>query len=357
MADDFMQSSAPHFRQTDTQLWTEAHRISALCMLLILPLIHYGGRVILMVLFGVLSAVGAEALWNYIAKRPQTVSDLTSVEIGLTCALLMPACAHYQLAIFTAAVAVTVGKMPFGGTYRTPFVPAAVGYCMAAVCFPDETFTYSRLNENVTDKLAAFASNESLSAAYSQLALLRQGRDPFTHINEYLLGEVAGPLGTTSIVLLAIAAVWLLVGGGLAWQCLVSFSLAGAVVSFGLPYQTAGSLVYIFYDLLGGSTFFCCVFMACCPYYCPKLATARYLWGTACGTLAVLIQHFGSVEAGGAFAVLLLCPLSGAFDRMVWYFRSRNISYRTVKAALGKRLQYRMKTQQERELDEFKEKQ
>ena len=251
MADEFRQSSAPFFRQTDTQQWAVAHRISALCMLLIFPLIHYGGRVILMVLFGVLSAVGAEALWHYASGRPQQTADLTAVETGLTCALLMPACAHYQLVIFTSAAAVLIGSKPFGGTYRTPFVPAAVGYCLAAVCFPDETFTYSRLNENVTDPLAAFGSNDTLSAAYSQLALLRQGRDPFTHLNEYLLAEVAGPIGTTSVVLLVIAAVWLLVGGGLAWQCLVSFSLAGAVVSFGLPYQTAGSLIYVFYDLLG----------------------------------------------------------------------------------------------------------
>ena len=355
MADDFMQSSAPHFRQSDTVFSATVQRISALCILLLLPLIHYGGRVILMVLFGVLTAVGAEAAWNYVSKRPQTLGDLTAVEIGLTCALLMPACAHYQLVIFTAAIAILVGKMPFGGAFRTPFVPAAVGYCAAAVCFPDETFTYSRLSDEVIDKLAAFRSNEALSAAYSQLALLRQGKDPFTHLDEYLLGEVVGPLGTVSVVLLAIAAIWLFVGGNLAWQTLTAYSVVIAALSFGLPYHTAGSLVYIFYDLLGGSTFFCGVFMAACPHYCPKLATARFLWGGVCGALAVLIQHFGSVEAGGAFAVLLMSPFSSAFDRMVWYFRSRGISYRSVKKSLKKRLQYRMKTQQERELDEFKE--
>lgn len=355
MADDFGQSSAPHFRQSDTLFSATLHRISALGLLLIFPLIHYGPRVIVMLLFGVLSAVGAEALWNVIAKRPQQLDDLTAVEIGMTCALLMPARAHYQLAIFTAAAAVIVGKMPFGGTFRTPFVPSAVGYCMAAVCFPEETFTYSRLNENVADRLYVFSSNDSLRAAYSQLALLREGQDPFTHINEYLLGEVAGPLGTTSIVLLLIAGLWLYMGGNLAWQCVASFSLAAVIVSFGVPYHTAGSLTYIFYDLLGGSTFFCCVFMAGCPNYCPKLATARYIWGGVCGALAVLIQHFGSTEAGGAFAVLLMCPFAGAFDRMVWYCRSRDISYSSVRKALEERLRYRMKTEQERELDEFDE--
>ena len=68
-----------------------------------------------------------------------------------------------------------------------------------------------------------------------------------------------------------------------------------------------------------------------------------------------MIQHFGSVEAGGVFAVLLMTPFSDAFDRMVWHFRSRGISYRSVKKKMGERIRYRMKTQQERELDEFKE--
>lgn len=353
MTDDFRQSSAPHFRQSDTLFSSTLHRISALVILLIFPLIHYGGRVIVMLLFGVLSAVGAEALWNVIAKRPQQLDDLTAVEIGITCAMLMPARAHYQLVIFAAATAVIVGKMPFGGTFRTPFVPSAVGYCMAAICFPDETFTYSRLNENVADKLFAFSSNDLLKGAYSQIALLRQGEDPYTHINEYFLGEVAGPLGTSSIILLIVAGLWLYMSGNLAWQCVASFSLATVVFSFGMPYNTAGSLIYVLYDLFGGSTFFCCVFMAGCPNYCPKLATARYIWGGTCGALAVLIQHFGSTEAGGAFAVLIMCPFAEAFDRMVWYFRSRGISYRSVIERIKNRLAYRMKTQQERELDEF----
>ena len=355
MADDFRQSSAPHFRQSDTLFSSTLHRICALGILLIFPLIHYGGRVVVMLLFGVLSAAGAESLWNVIARHPQRLDDLTAVEIGITCSLLMPARAHYQLVIFTAAAAVIVGKMPFGGTFRTPFVPSAVGYCMAAVCFPYETFTYSRLNENVTDKLFAFSSNDSLKEAYSQIALLRQGEDPYTHIGEYLLGQVAGPLGTSSIILLIIAGVWLYMSGNLAWQCVASFSLAAVIFSFGIPYNTAGSLTYIFYDLFGGSTFFCCVFMAGCPNYCPKLATARYIWGGACGALAVLIQHFGSTEAGGAFAVLLMCSFAGAFDRMVWYFRSKGISYSSVKKRLAARLKYRLKTEQERELDEFDE--
>lgn len=353
-----MQSAAPYFRQSDTQVYSTVQRISALCILLPLPLVHYGGRVIFMVIFGILTAVGSEALWNAVAKRKQTLYDMTAVETGLACALLMPACAHYQLVIFAAAAAMLIGKMPFGGRFRTPFVPAAVGYGLAAVCFPHETFTYSQLNENVTAKLFAFNYNDSLQPAYSQLALLRKGIDPFTHINEYLLGEVAGPLGTTSVVLLAIAAVWLLAGGNLAWQCVISFSAAVAVVSFAVPYHTASTFMYIVYDLLGGSTFFSCIFLAAYPNYCPKLATARYMWGAVCGGLAVLIQHFAASpggEAGGLFAVLIMTPFSDAFDRMVWHFGSRGISYRTVKKSLGKKLSDRMKTQQERELDEFKE--
>ena len=354
MADDFMNSAAPYFRQSDTQLSSTVQRICALCILLPLPLLHYGGRALLMVVFGILTAVGAEALWNFAAEQKQTLADMTAFETGLACALLMPACAHYQLVIFTAAAAIVIGKMPFGGRFRTPFVPTAVGYCLAAVCFPSETFTYSQLNENVAAKLFAFGSNSSLTPALSQLALLRAGRDPFTHINEYLLGEVAGPLGTASVFLLAIAALWLFVTGNLAWQCVFSFMAATALISFAVPYHTVSTFMYVVYDLLGGSTFFSCIFMAAYPNYCPKLPTARCFWGALCGVFAVLIQHFGSVEAGGVFAVLIMTPFSDAFDRMVWHCRSNGITYRQMKKRLDERLRYRMKTQQERDLDEFK---
>lgn len=355
MADDFAQSAAPHFRQSDTPLTITLHRLIALALLMIFPLFNYGARVLVLALFGVLSAVGAQALWNALARQPQRLDDLTAVEIGLTCTVLMPARAPYPLLIFTAATAILVGKMPFGGTRRTPFVPAAVGYALAAICFPAATFTYSHISENGIDRIYAFRANGWQEAAYSQIAQLRQGIDPYTHMGEYLLGEIVGPLGTTAVVLLVMAGLWLYMSGNLAWQSVAGFCLAAAAVSFAIPYHTPGTAVYIRYDLLGGSTFFCCLFMAGNPHDCPKLSTARCLWGGICGGVAVLIQHFGHTEAGGAFAVLLLTPFASACDRMVWCCRSRGISYRTVTQAIGRRLAYRMKTQQERELDESDE--
>ena len=84
-----MDSAAPFFRQTDTQVSSTVMRIAALCILLPMPVIHYGGRAVLMVLFGILAAVGCEALWNFVSKRAQTLGDMTAVETGLACALLM----------------------------------------------------------------------------------------------------------------------------------------------------------------------------------------------------------------------------------------------------------------------------
>ncbi len=350
MAGEFLESAAPYFRQSDTQLSSTVQRICALCILLPLPLLHYGWRTVLMVLFGILSAAAAEGLWNLAAKRRQTLSDMTAVETGFTCALLMPACAHYQLVIFAAASAMLIGKLPFGGRFRTPFIPAAVGYSLSAVCFPSETFTYSRISE----KISAFGANTLLHPVFSQAELLRSGKNPSLHIGEYLLGEVTGPLGTTSVVLLFTAAVWLLFTGNLAWQSMTSSLAAITVISFFVPYPNVSSYMYVVCDLLGGSTLFCCLFFAAYANYCPKLSTARVFWGGLCGALTVLIQHFGSVEAGCVFAVLIMTPFADAFDRMVWHCRSKGITYRQIKRRIEQRITYRLKTQQERELDEFK---
>lgn len=352
MADDFRRSHAPHFRQSTTPFESTLYRLPALLLMLSLPLVHYGARVLIMVLFGLLGAAAAEVIWQLFARHEQTINDLNAVEIGLTCSLLMPACANYLLAAFTAAAAVILGKMPFGGAYRTPFVPSAVGYCLSAVCFPNEVFSYSQISERGTAPLAAL-TYQSYTPLDSPLAMLRSGRDPFLHINEYILGDIAGPLGTTSVLLIAIAAVWLWFGGGLAWQCIITFSISAAAVSFGLPYHTTSSVIYVLYDILGGSTLFCAVFMICCPNYAPKLPTARYLFGAAAGILAVLIQHFGANEAGGAFAALMLCPFAGAFDNTVWFCRTHDITYSKIKLRISGSIRESMKTKQERELDEI----
>ena len=190
MADDFMESAAPYFRQSDTQLSSTIQRICALLILLPLPVVHYGWRALLTVIFGILAAVAAEALWNLAAKHKQTLSDMTAVETGLACALLMPARAHYQLAIFAAASAMVIGKLPFGGRFRTPFIPAAVGCCLSAVCFPAEMFTYSQISSRVTAELSVFGSNSALTPAFSQIALLREGKLPAFHVGEFLLVDV-----------------------------------------------------------------------------------------------------------------------------------------------------------------------
>ena len=193
MADDFMESAAPYFRQSDTQLSSTIQRICALLILLPLPVVHYGWRAVLTVIFGILAAVAAEALWNLAAKHKQTLSDMTAVETGLACALLMPARAHYQLAIFAAASAMVIGKLPFGGRFRTPFIPAAVGCCLSAVCFPAEMFTYSQISSRVTAELSVFGSNSALTPAFSQIALLHDvhgGRFPYLSISRHFLLSV-----------------------------------------------------------------------------------------------------------------------------------------------------------------------
>ena len=354
LAGEFLESSAPYFRQSDTQLSSTVQRICALCILLPLPLLNYGWRVLLMALFGVISAVGAEALWNFISKQKQTVADMTAVETGLTCALLMPARAQYPLVIFAAASAMVIGKLPFGGRFRTPFIPAAVGFCLSAVCFPSLTFRYSQLSRNAEAGLPVFGAGDSIDPAFSQIALLRDGKNPSAGVVEFMLGEMAGPLGTASVVLLVIAAVWLLFTGNLAWQSAVSFLTAAAVISFIFPYHGITGYMYVIYDLLGGSTLFCCVFFAAYLNYCPKLAAARVIWGGLCGAIAVFIQHFGSVEAGGIFSVLIMTPFADAFDRLVWYCRSNGFTYRQIMRRISEKISYRMKTEQERELDEFK---
>ena len=354
MADDFMESAAPYFRQSDTQLSSTIQRICALLILLPLPVVHYGWRAVLTVIFGILAAVAAEALWNLAAKHKQTLSDMTAVETGLACALLMPTRAHYQLAIFAAASAMVIGKLPFGGRFRTPFIPAAVGCCLSAVCFPAEMFTYSQISSRVTAELSVFGSNSALTPAFSQIALLREGKLPAFHVGEFLLGEVAGPMGASSAILLCIAAIWLLFTGNLAWRSAVSFMTSMAVVSLIFPYHGISSYLYIVYDLFGGSALFCTVFFAAYLNYCPKLSTAQYCWGGICGALAMLMQHFGSVETGGLFAVVILTPFADAFDRMVWYCRSNGITYRQIRHRLSEKISYRLKTQQEREIDEFK---
>lgn len=74
--------------------------------------------------------------------RVYTNKDLSNESFSLIIALLMPATVDIYVLVVAVLAGVLIGKEVFGGYGSYPFNPAAVGYAVAAVSWPEQVVRY-----------------------------------------------------------------------------------------------------------------------------------------------------------------------------------------------------------------------
>ena len=305
----------PHFRALESARSIYLDAIIPLVMLLIIPFIYNGFRVLMLAALSVLTCALSEVLFCVLSRRSITAGDLSCVITGLIIALMLPVTVPYYIAIFAGLFAVLIAKMPFGGFGRNPFNPAAAGMAFVTVCYAQEVFKYR--DTKLLSHISAFNAAEFVPVN-SPAAQLAKGVRPDIVSSEMLLGNFPGPMGTTAALVIAACALYMIMRGTIKWQIPVCFVLSAALIAFCFPRIGGGRIDSVVFELLSGSLLFCAVFMATDPVTSPKTAWARALFGTACGVSTMLLRRFGAYEEGVIFAILALNALAPALDRLVF---------------------------------------
>lgn len=352
------QSIAPHFRQRESVKDIMKVLLIVCGVLLIPAIITCGLRAVVMALSGVLGAVAVEWAWRWFGNSDETISDLTAVTTGLMCSLIIPAECPVWAPLLTAAFAIGVVKLPFGGTGRSAFDPVTAGGCFAVMCWATFKNTFSgakttQLYQNLPErcfgyvqgKLPVFGnvdlSEAPISESVSPLALLSSGSqnvvsssdaiaavcDPSLTAGDFLLAGFNGPMGTTAIVLVVLCGVFAALFGACAWQTSLGFVAAIAVLSPIFSYAGLPFYMSPVYDLFTGATLFSAAFLAGNIMSAPHMSSARAMYGVCCGALTILLRRIGAVEGCEIFAVMLMNPAASAMDRMVWKARQKGFSF------------------------------
>ena len=262
----------------------------ALAPAVIWAIYSYRLNAVLLIIVSIATAVGSEALYQYLFKKPLKIKDLSAVVTGLLLALTVsPSLPLYVIAA-GSAVGIVIGKQLFGGYGKNLFNPALFGRIFIIYAFPGT--------------MSPWLSPVDAVATATPLQLMRS-EGTVTAINALFFGTIPGSIGETSALLLLLGAGWLLYNRYANWR--IPLSVIAAVVAVSL---LAGQ--NIAFHLFSGSLILGAFFMATDPVSSPKTQTGRYVFGFGVGLLIMAMRLWGWLPEGTTFAILamnLLVPL------------------------------------------------
>ena len=256
----------------------------------------FGLRSLLVVAVCVASCVLLEALFNIIAKKDQTVGDLSAAVTGLLLALNLPANIPIWQCVIGSIFAIVLVKCLFGGIGRNMVNPAITARVFMLVAFGSMA-------------KAAFPQNVDAVSSATPLMQIEQGTTPA--LIDLFLGKCGGAIGEVSAAALLVGFVYLLIRRVITWHTPVAF--IGTVFLFALAVE--GNITTALYHVLSGGLMIGAIFMATDYVTTPFTSWGRAIFGIGAGLITVLIRVWGGYPEGVSFAILLMNILTPYINR------------------------------------------
>lgn len=310
----------------EQELTQTGHYYKHICWMVV-PLLwmscyFYGPRPLL--LCGVALLVGnlCDRLISLLRRRVYQPKDYSNESFALIIALLMPATVDWYVLVAAVLAGVLIGKEVFGGYGSYPFHPAAVGYVVAAVSWPEQVFSFPQPGTWLP-VVNAGSAGLMQSASYT----LKNGGTPRIDTLNLMLGNYVGPMGATAVVILVACALLLAVRRRIQWDAALPFLAACFAIAWlfprmgrvglALPWVKAPvRLASVGYELCSGTILYTGIFMLSDPAILPRHRAARVAFGLTLGVVSMLYRYYGSYETGVCFAMILVGSFASAFDRL-----------------------------------------
>lgn len=294
-------STSPHIRtKTNTQSIMRDVLI-ALTPASVASVVLFGIKALLIISVCVGTCVLSEFVFNLLAKKKQTVSDLSACVTGLILALSLSTKANVWQCIVGSAFAIVVVKCMFGGIGSNFANPAATARVFLITAFASIAGGTPTEFQNV------------LTAGATPLAAIKDGvaLKKLPSLLEMLIGNRGGAIGETCIIALVLGGIYLIARRVINWQTPVI--LIGTV--FLLSFAIEGDALLALYEVLSGGVVLVAFFMATDYSTTPINKYGKMVFAFGCGLVTVLIRFFGSYPEGVSFALLFMNILSPYIEK------------------------------------------
>jgi electron transport complex protein RnfD len=246
----------------------------------------FGNDVLILLCASVVSAAVAELLYQLLLKKPISVLDGSAAITGLLVAMNVPAGLPVWIAAAGSFFAIIVVKQLFGGLGFNIFNPALAAIALLSAIWPYEMTT--RLG-NISHVIA----NQWL---------------PYDIIfKSFIMKNISGFIGETSILLLLAGAVFLFYKRIITWHIPTSF-ICTVIIFIMLYYIITGSAYPVSFTVLqvfSGGFLLCALFMATDMVTSPITGKGMIIFGIGCGILTSIIRLWADSGAV-CYAILIM---------------------------------------------------
>lgn len=308
-------TSSPHIRSTINTRKIMMSVLIALMPATVVGCVFFGFRALFIILLSVGSAVLAEALFNIIVKRKQTVGDLSACVTGLLLALSLPSTVPLWIPIVGAFFAIIIVKQLFGGIGKNFLNPALAARVMLSVSWPKEMTNW--VKPFATDGVSLIANVDitKIESTVTPLSSMKASTYSFRNIIDLFWGNIGGCIGETSAALLLLGAIYLMFKKVIRWEIPVTFIGSVALLSYLFP--TSGTpLYYMLAQIFAGGLFISAFFMATDYSTAPITGRGKFIYGILCGVITFFLRRYSGYPEGVSYAILLMNIFSYTLDKI-----------------------------------------
>ena len=293
---------APHIRTAETVESVMYDVVIALIPAFAMAVYSFGVRALILTAVSVATCIATEYIWQKILKRDIEAFDGSAILTGILFAFVVPVGMGLQYVIVGNFVAITLGKIVYGGLGHNIFNPALIGRAFVQASWPVAITTFAYDGKAGATVLDAMKRGIPLTDS-----LIYEGGNQY--INAFL-GQMGGCLGETSALALLIGGVYLIYKKQIDWK--VPAVMIGTV--FVLTWAMGANP---FMQILSGGLFEAAFFMATDMVTSPITGKGRVIFALGIGILVSLIRIKGGYPEGTAYAILIMNGVVPLIDRYV----------------------------------------
>ena len=278
MEERLLVTASPHIRDNSTTRGLMGNVLIAMIPCVVASALIFGARALLVVGVTTAACVGFEYLYCLLLKKENPVGDLSACVTGIILGLNMPVGMPLWIAVVGAFVAIVITKQLFGGLGFNFANPALVGRIVLFLGFT------GRMTAYVYPDMAV----DALASATPLTSTVNRYNVSFV---DMLLGIHGGMLGETCV--LATKTI----------EITIPAAIVGSCWLFTALYVQDPYIALI--ECMSGGLLFGAVFMATDYVTSPFTTKGKLFYGVFIGLVTFLIRHFGSMNEGMSYAILL----------------------------------------------------